>query len=255
MQDTLWPDITLFGCGNMGGALRQGWLTHGLPAERLTTITRSNTQPLAPNRHGLPHVIVLAIKPGQLAEATPAIRAYADAGCLLISVMASVPLARLRACFPEVAVILRAMPNMAAAVGESATAVCAETGLSPFMQNLAERLLRPVGSVHWLGHEAQLAPATALAGSGPAYFYYFIDMLAASAAALGLPGDLARTLARQTMVGSAHLLDTSGKTPEALRIAVTSPGGTTAAAMSVLREGLGPLCDAALAAASVRAGP
>jgi pyrroline-5-carboxylate reductase len=255
-----WPDITLVGCGNMGGALRRGWLNHGLPADHLTIVERESDhhpeaakpdfdQRMSPT---LPRVVVIAIKPDQFASSADTLRPLGQ-GVLLLSVMAGVPLARLRACFPDAAGIVRAMPNMAAAVGESATTLCAEAGLSAPLHHLAQQLLLPVGSLHWLTEEASLAPATALAGSGPAFFYYFVEMLTQAAVALGLPESVARALANQTFIGSAHLLDATGRPPAELRRAVTSPGGTTQAGLEIWRETLGSLSHAALAAACARA--
>src|SRR5690606_27628266 len=175
---------------------------------------------------------------------------------LLVSILAGKRIADLRARAPGVGAILRAMPNLPASIGRGATAVVAESALSPRRREIADALLGAVGSVEWLEDERLIDAATALSGSGPAYVFHLVEAMAAAGAAAGLPADLAMRLARATVEGAGELLAQSPLTAETLRSNVTSPGGTTAAALEVLmrpKSGLTDLMTEAIAAARRRA--
>ncbi len=255
----------LVGCGKMGSAMLAGWLRLGLdPAQTLVVdpdpvpghegleakgiVIHSDTRAL-----GLAKTIVIAVKP-QIADAVLAtLEHVAGAGTLVISIMAGITTARLRRALPA-AVIVRAMPNTPAAIGRGITVAAAADAISPAQRNAADQLLRAVGSVEWVEDESLMDAVTAVSGSGPAYVFLLAESLAAAGEKVGLPRPLALQLARQTVTGSAELLHQSGLDPAELRANVTSPGGTTAAALSVLMGpgGIDLLMERAVAAATQR---
>lgn len=257
--------LVLVGAGRMGGALLEGWLGLGLDPARIAVIEPQpsdvlralasrglNLNPTAMN--GVPaSVVVLAVKPQTAPEAVPALAARVGAESLVVSIMAGRTLRFLEDALPSVAAV-RAMPNTPAAIGRGITVAVANARVSAEQRALAHTLLAAVGAVEWVDDEGLLDAVTAVSGSGPAYVFLLAECLAEAGIAAGLPAPLAARLARETVAGSGELLYRSSLDPATLRENVTSPGGTTAAALEVLmgREGLAPLMRAAVAAATRR---
>jgi pyrroline-5-carboxylate reductase len=224
----------------MGGAMLAGWLAGGLDPAGITVIDPCLAAAPAGVRHlsGAPagelpaDVVVLGFKPQQLPDAAPAIAPLVGADTLVLSVLAGVDLATLRATFARAGAIVRVMPNLAAALGKSPIALFGDA-MGP-ARAATDALMVPLGQAEWLADEAAMDLVTALAGSGPAFVYRFIDALAAGAAALGLPRDQADRLALAMVEGAAQLAAVSTDSPADLARRVASPGGTTRAGLDVL---------------------
>lgn len=258
--------LVLAGAGKMGGALLRAWLDHGYnprhinviepnPSAEIVTLARGKGFMLArPSRP--PQVLVLAMKPQSLEEAATELASLVDRDTLIVSILAGKTLANIASRLPRARAIIRAMPNLPAAVGRGITALAANPAVTPVQREAAEALLGAAGQVAWLTGEHLIDAATAVSGSGPAYVFYFIEALADAGEALGLPANISARLARATIEGAGELLFQSPeRTAPELRANVTSPGGTTAAALEVLmaRDGLAPLIERALKAAKRRA--
>jgi pyrroline-5-carboxylate reductase len=256
--------IVLAGAGKMGGAMLTGWLAQGVAASKLAVIdpapsndiTSLAAQGLRINpahaELGDVSVLVVAVKPQMFADAAPHLRAHVAPSTLVLSIMAGVPIAKLsQACGGKV---VRAMPNTPAAIGRGITVAVAETSVGQQQREIADALLRATGSVEWIDDEALMDAVTAVSGSGPAYVFLLAEELARAGVAAGLSPELATRLARETVAGSGELLHRSDLTSETLRKNVTSPGGTTAAALDVLMGsgGFQPLLARAVAAAAKR---
>jgi len=261
--------LVLVGGGKMGGAMLEGWLRVGLPADAASVIdpfpspdlqTMCAAKGIALNPSldtlGHPEVLVLAIKPQSLGDAAASLAPLAGSKTMLVSVLAGKTVANLQAAIPGCGGIVRAMPNLPASIARGATGAYASPELSGAQRATADSLLRAVGIVEWVGDEALIDAVTAVSGSGPAYVFYLAECLAEAGVAAGLPADLAKRLARATVAGSGQLLATSDLEAGQLRENVTSKGGTTAAALEVLMsdDGLAPLMRTAVAAAKRRAG-
>ncbi len=262
-----WPtSLVLAGAGRMGFSLLRGWLDNGLsPAvvhvldpnldDAAAAFCREAGVALgAPD--GATDALVLAVKPQTFAAAPGAFALLARPTTLVVSILAGTTLAQLRAGLPHAGAIVRAMPNLPASVGRGASGIAAELGLDAARKGVADTLLAAVGQVEWLD-EHLLDAVTAVSGSGPAYVFLLTECLAEAGIAAGLPADVAARLARATVEGAGALMaQRPGEGAAALREAVTSPGGTTAAALDVLRaEGAMPaLMVRAVAAAARRAG-
>ena len=259
--------LVLVGAGKMGGAMLRGWLNLGLSGPSVTVLdpyaapdmqelcARSGVS-LNPAASAAPEILVLAIKPQSLESAAPALAHLAGQDTVVISIMAGKTIADIAARLPAQAIV-RAMPNTPASVGRGITGAAASPQVTPAQREAADTLLASIGGVEWLGDEALIDAVTAVSGSGPAYVFYLVECLAEAGAAAGLPGDIAMRLARATIEGSGELLYRDAHTPAPqLRQNVTSPGGTTAAALDVLMadDGLAPLMRRAVEAAKRRAG-
>jgi len=255
--------VVLLGCGRMGAALLDGWLAGGLDPDRVHVIDPAPPAWLAGRGvtriggelPGDPAVALIAVKPQVMDEALPVLAPLGDGGTLFVSVAAGVALARYEAALGPGARVVRAMPNTPAAIGRGITAIIGNAPAGTAGLDLAETLLGAVGEVLRLDDEAQMDAVTAVSGAGPAYLFHMIEALAAAGAAEGLAPDLALRLARATMAGAGALAMESGDPPEALRRAVTSPGGTTAAGLAELMDaehGLAPLMRRTVAAAAAR---
>lgn len=264
-----WPrSLVLVGAGKMGGAMLRGWLAGGLapegvalldpqPAPDIVELARSRGLAMPPPRGLEPEVVVLAVKPQMLDAAAPAIAELAHEDALVVSIIAGKRIADLEARAPRARAFVRAMPNTPAAIGRGVTGAAANDALTERQRDLARTLLSAVGLFDWLPDESLIDAVTALSGSGPAYVFALVEAMAAAGAALGLPADLAMRCARGTVEGAGELLAREPAIPAAqLRQNVTSPGGTTAAALSVLQapDGLEALMRKAIAAAHKRAG-
>jgi pyrroline-5-carboxylate reductase len=238
------PPILLVGCGRMGSAMLAGWREQGLalsvavdpapPAGPLggPDLTVVADPAAIPNGFA-PAAVVLAVKPQNAAATLPAYARFAP-NSVFLSIMAGRTLAGISSSIGASAAIVRAMPNTPAAVRQGVTVACPGPGVSAQQKALCDRLLQAIGKVAWVEDEALLDPVTAVSGSGPAYVFLLAELMEQAAIEQGIPPDLARLLARQTVAGSGALLAASPDDASALRIAVTSPGGTTAAALSVL---------------------
>jgi pyrroline-5-carboxylate reductase len=234
--------ILIVGCGNMAGAMLQGWLAAGLAPERFTVADPAPRElpggvrklDAIPSSGGF-DVVVLGVKPQTLAEVAPQVEALAGAGTSLVSVLAGVELAVLEQRFPRAGGLVRVIPNLAAALGMSPMAV-AERRLDESGRQAVFELLAPLGKPVWIG-ETHFDLVTALAGSGPAFVYRFIDALAAASTDLGLPADKAKNLALAMVEGAAALAASSPHDPAELARRVTSPGGTTQAGLAELDAG------------------
>lgn len=251
----------------MGGALLEGWLSVGLdassatvldpkPAPDIEALCGGRSIALNPPVADLhpPESVVLAIKPQSLDEAAPMVDRLIGPDTLLVSILAGKMIRDLRRRVPQARAVVRAMPNLPASIGRGATGAFANPETSEPQRAMAHALLASVGVVEWLGSEALLDAVTAVSGSGPAYVFLLTECLARAGEDAGLPADLAARLARATVIGAAELLGRSDLPPEQLRRNVTSPGGTTAAALDVLMDanGLDPLMRAAVSAAKRR---
>ena len=262
-----WPaHIVLVGAGKMGGAMASGWLEAGLAPSALAIVEPNPSPQMAalaargaainPDEPAPPDVLVLAVKPQNLDLVAPQIAPLADERTLVVSILAGKTIANLKARLPRAGALVRAMPNTPAAIGRGVTAAFASPGASAAQRRWCETLLGAVGAFHWLDEEAAIDAVTAISGGGPAYVFALTEALAAAAEKLGLQPELAMKLARGTVEGAGELMRRESATsPEVLRRNVTSPGGTTAAALGVLHSegGLHDLMARAAAAAHARA--
>ena len=259
--------LVLAGAGKMGGAMLAGWLDAGLDPRRTTIVDPVPARPIVdlctergialnPTDPEPGAVLVLGIKPQGLDTAAPGLDRLIGRDTLLISILAGKTVADLRGRLPRARAIVRAMPNLPASIGRGATGACASPEVTPAQRAAAEALLAANGAVAWLTDEAQIDAVTAVSGSGPAYVFLLAETLAEAGIAAGLEPEVARSLARATVAGAGALLDASPAEAAELRRNVTSPGGTTAAALEVLMrpDGLGALMREAVAAARRRAG-
>ncbi len=258
--------LVLLGCGKMGSAMLKGWLEGGVAPESVWVLDPQPSQWLIGLAdQGLhlntalpaaPTVALVAVKPQMMGEALPRLKALGGGQTLIVSVAAGTPIAALEAVLGPETPIIRAMPNTPAAIGRGITAIVGNARAREADLSLAEALLRAVGQVVRLEREAQIDAVTALSGSGPAYVFHLIEAMTAGGVAQGLDPDLARHLATATVAGAGALAMEAPETPAELRANVTSPGGTTQAALEVLMDpenGLGPLMQRAMAAAAARA--
>ncbi|WP_020399618.1 pyrroline-5-carboxylate reductase [Kordiimonas gwangyangensis] len=262
--------LLLMGCGRMGHAMAMGWLRAGLAPEHLYVVDPAAPPSCLPNMaeghfvtnaHALPNglkarVIIVAVKPQVIGGILPLLTPFADEGTLVISVAAGVPLSMLEDGVAVDATYVRAMPNTPAAIGAGITGLTARDDISVADKALARELLHAVGETVWIADEAQMNAVTAVSGSGPAYVFHLVECMAHAGAELGLSPDVAMQLARQTVIGAARLMDEETEVSASeLRRQVTSPGGTTEAALKVLghsETGLADLMMRALAAAEQR---
>jgi pyrroline-5-carboxylate reductase len=259
--------LVLVGAGKMGGAMLEGWLSVGLDPKAVAVIEPKPSDALRrlcqerairlnppPGAAAPPEILVLAIKPQALEAAADAVSPLVGPGTLLLSILAGKTIADLRARIPNARAIVRAMPNLPASVRRGATGAAASAEVGERQKAMADALLASVGHVEWLDSENLIDAVTAVSGSGPAYVFHLVECLAEAGAAAGLPADVAMRLARAMVIGAGELLARSDLPAASLRENVTSPGGTTAAALEVLmREpGLAALMREAVAAAKRR---
>jgi pyrroline-5-carboxylate reductase len=256
--------IVLAGAGKMGGAMLSGWLAQGLDPARVAVIEPHPSEDIrayfakgvrlnpSPQDSGTVAAFVVALKPQAFREAGPALKPYVDATTLVVSIMAGTTIASLAEVLDGH--VVRAMPNTPAAIGRGITVAVAAKDVSDAQRTTADGLLRTTGSVEWVTDEGLMDAVTAVSGSGPAYVFLLAEELARAGVAAGLPEALATKLARETVAGSGELLHRSDLAAATLRQNVTSPGGTTAAALEVLmgKDGVQSLLTRAVAAATKR---
>lgn len=235
--------LVLLGCGKMGTALLTGWLAAGVPAASVWVIEPNPTDWLKGTGVHLnqgvppaPAVALLAVKPQMMGEALPALQALGNGSTLFVSIAAGTTIETFEAALGAATPIVRTMPNTPAMVGRGITALVGNSHVSPSDLALAKSLMAAVGQVVELTSEDQIDAVTAVSGSGPAYVFHLIETMAAAGVAEGLPADVAMQLARATVCGAGELAYQSPESAAQLRINVTSPGGTTAAALGVLME-------------------
>ncbi len=275
---TMPGSLLLVGGGRMGAALLDGWLERGLPPGGTVVVEPDAERAEALEKLGVavkdsasdlpegfaPSVLVLAVKPQVMADVLDELHARLVQPSLVVSIAAGKPLEVFEAAFGSDLPIVRVMPNTPAAIGRGISALFANEATGKTDRAAAEELMAAVGDTVWLDSEDDMHAVTALSGGGPAYVFLLVEAMAVAGERLGLDPELAMRLARKTVTGAAALLESSDTTPASLRQAVTSPGGTTKAALDILMPvgdeagddeelvGLGELMTEALAAAAER---
>ena len=257
--------LVLVGAGKMGSAMLDGWLARGLdpkkiiviepqPVKAVKALARRGVKLNPKDKVGVASAIVIAVKPQNAPEAVPPLARYVDKTTLVLSIMAGRTIGFLEKSLPTGTAIVRAMPNTPAAIGRGISVAVANAKISMRQRKQASDLLAAIGKVEWVGDETLMDAVTALSGSGPAYIFLLAECMARAGVAAGLPKELATRLARETVAGSAELLHRSNLDAATLRQNVTSPGGTTAAALEVLMGpgGFDQLLTQAIAAATRR---
>jgi len=258
-----WPDhFLLIGCGNMAGAMLARWLDSGLPPERVTVLRPSGKpvadgvrvvttldQPVAPGT-----IVLLGFKPQQLGDVAPVLADKIGEGTILLSILAGLPVARLREAFPQAGAIVRCMPNLPVRIGKGVSILQAGDDADVAVRATATTLCDALGLVEWLDDERLFDAATALSGCGPAFVYRFIDAFAAAGAALGLDPRAAARMALATVEGAAISAAASTTPPAAMADAVASKGGMTREGLDILDrpDGILTLLDETLRAARDR---
>lgn len=260
--------LLLVGCGKMGGALLQGWLARGVKAAdvRVVEPAADPTRTVRPEGVTMlgsvreiagdfaPAVVVFAIKPQMMDEVAPQYARYKGAETVFLSIAAGKQIADFEQYLGADAAIVRVMPNTPAAVERGISVLCANTRVTAAQRALCGTLMAAVGETAWIDDEGLMDAVTAVSGSGPAYVFHLIECLAEAGVHAGLPRELSEQLALATVAGAGELARQSDDSPEQLRINVTSPAGTTEAALKVLMadKGLAPLMREAVAAATKR---
>jgi pyrroline-5-carboxylate reductase len=257
--------LVLVGAGKMGSAMLDGWLARGLdpkkiiviepgPVKAVRALARRGLKLNPKDKVGVASAIVIAVKPQSAPEALPPLARYIDKATLVLSIMAGRTIGFLEKSLPGGTAIVRAMPNTPAAIGRGISVAVANAKISKRQRKQASDLLAAIGKVEWVPDEALMDAVTALSGSGPAYIFLLAECMARAGVTAGLPPELATRLARETVAGSAELLHRSDLDAATLRQNVTSPGGTTAAALEVLMGpgGFDQLLTQAIAAATQR---
>jgi pyrroline-5-carboxylate reductase len=240
--------LLLIGGGRMGAALLEGWLARGLPPTDVVVVEPEAGRAAELGRLGVtvhgsamalpeglsPRILVLAVKPQVMPTVLDELHARLVAPELVVSIAAGKPLAVFEHTFGTSVPVVRVMPNTPAAIGRGISALFANPAAGNADRELAEALMLAVGETVWLASEDDMHAVTALSGGGPAYVFLLVEAMAVAGERLGLDADLAMRLARKTVAGAGALLDSTDTTPASLRQAVTSPGGTTKAALEVL---------------------
>jgi pyrroline-5-carboxylate reductase len=257
--------LVLVGAGKMGGAMLDGWLARGLnpkkiavlephPAKAIKALARRGVRLNPRNKIVDATAVVIAVKPQSAPDVMPAVVPQVGKATLVLSIMAGRTIAFLEKALASDGAIVRAMPNTPAAIGRGITVAVGNRKIVARQRKLASDLLAAIGKVEWVTDERLMDAVTAVSGSGPAYIFLLAECLAKAGIAAGLPAELAVTLARETVAGSGELLHRSPLDAATLRQNVTSPGGTTAAALEVLMGpgGFDALLTQAIAAATRR---
>ncbi len=260
--------LVLAGCGKMGGAMLEGWLKSGVdpqkivaldpkPPEEVAALLAAHSISQNPLLASIAKVeaIIIAVKPQMMAEVLPNLALLQKSKPLNLSIAAGKTIASFETAFGKDASVVRTMPNTPAAIGRGITAMVGNKNVSTKQLSLAKSLLSSTGEVVEVESEDMIDLVTAVSGSGPAYVFYLTECIAAAGEKIGLPKDLAMKLARATVSGSGELLHQSANDASTLRQNVTSPGGTTFAALEILmaEDGMRRLFEKAIAAAAKRA--
>ena len=236
--------LVLLGCGKMGSAMLKGWLDRGLDPGRVWVVEPRPSDWLLGLKGihlnaGVPEspaVLLVAVKPQMMGEALPSAATFGGGGTVVLSIAAGTPIARFETVMGAGTPVVRAMPNTPAAIGKGITGIVGNAHVTAAQMDMAEALLSAIGQTVRLDDEAQIDAVTAVSGSGPAYVFHLIEALAAAGVAEGLAPDVAMRLAKATVAGAGALAEAADETPEQLRVNVTSPGGTTQAALRVLMD-------------------
>lgn len=259
--------LVLLGAGKMGGAMLEGWLRSGADPQKIVALDPGPPPEVKAliEKHGIRHnppvssitgaeVILVAVKPQLMEDALPAVVPLKSSKPLILSIAAGKTIASFERHFGTGAAVIRTIPNTPAAVGRGITAMASNGNVSDAQRSLARTLLESIGEVVTVADESLIDAATAVSGSGPAYVFYLTECLAAAGVKAGLPAEIATQLARATVAGAGELMHQSGIDAATLRQNVTSPKGTTYAALQVLMagDGMQPLFDKAIAAATAR---
>ncbi|MEL6298885.1 MAG: pyrroline-5-carboxylate reductase [Pseudomonadota bacterium] len=262
--------VLLVGCGNMGGAMLRGWIAGGLSGERLMVLDPAPRDDVkqavaaaggqvvadaaALSDRAPPDLVVLAVKPQIMDQVLPTVAPRIGDATVALSVAAGRTIASFEAALPAGTAVVRSIPNTPAAIGRGITVCCANAAVTAEGRARVTAALSAIGAVGWVDDEGLIDAATAVSGSGPAYVFYLAECLEAAARDVGLPADLARQLAVATVSGAGELLAQADAPAATLRENVTSPNGTTAAALDVLmgNDGLRPLLAAAVTKARDR---
>ena len=254
--------LVLLGCGKMGSAMLTGWLAQGLPPASVWVLDPHPSDWLKAQGVHLnegvplaPAVVLIAVKPQMMGEALPVLQPLGNGATLFVTVAAGTPISAYEAVLGDKTPLVRAMPNTPAAIGRGITALIGNASASAADLDGAETLLSAVGQTVRLDSEAQMDAVTGLSGSGPAYVFHLIETMAAAGVAQGLPEALAMQLAKATVAGAGALAEAAEEDPAQLRVNVTSPNGTTQAALEVLMDkdsGFPALLTRAVAAATNR---
>ena len=261
-QDIEKRGLVLLGCGTMGSAMLAGWLDRGLSPKSVWVLDPNPSDwvqgldiNLSVSVPEAPAIVLVAVKPQMMVEALPVLAALGDGDTIFLSVAAGTPIKAFESALGSETPIVRAMPNTPAAVSKGITAIIGNGHVNAAGLNLAEALLSAVGQVVRIEDEAQMDAVTAVSGSGPAYVFHLIETMAAAGVAQGLPEGLAMQLAKATVSEAGALAEQAEEDPAQLRVNVTSPAGTTAAALEVLmdeEQGFPDLVQRAVAAAADR---
>jgi pyrroline-5-carboxylate reductase len=234
--------LWLIGCGNMAGAMLERWLASGLDPARVTVIRPSGREVAERVRvlrtlpeDEVPAIVLLGVKPQKLDEVVPTLAPVLDPETILVSILAGVELATLRARFPAPRTIVRAMPNTPVRLGKGVIDLYGG-GIEEAARQTVTALMTPLGLAEWFASEAEFALAGHLTGAGPAFLFRFIDALAAAAEQLGLPAEQAQRLAKAMVEGAGALAAAAPDNPAELARRVASPGGTTEAGLQMLDE-------------------
>ncbi|MEY1556571.1 pyrroline-5-carboxylate reductase [Yoonia sp. R2331] len=262
LNDVAQRGLVLLGCGKMGSAMLAGWLKGGLPPTSVWVLDPSPSdwvtdQGVHVNATlpGDPAIVLVAVKPQMMGDALPAMTALGNRTTLFVSVAAGTSIAAFEAALGDQTPVIRAMPNTPAAIGRGITALIGNDHTTPAHLALADTLLAAVGQTVHLEAEAQMDAVTAVSGSGPAYVFHLIETLAAAGVAQGLSPQMAMQLAKATVGGAGQLAEDAEEDPSQLRVNVTSPNGTTQAALDVLMDeshGFPALLNRAVTAAADR---
>ena len=254
--------LVLLGCGKMGSAMLAGWLEGGLPASSVWVLDPNPSEWLQStgvhinvDLPATPALLLVAVKPQMMGAALPKLQALGNGDTLFVSVAAGTSIASFEEILGAQTPIIRAMPNTPAAIGQGITAMVGNAHATAEDLNRAEGLLKAIGQTVRLEAEAQIDAVTGVSGSGPAYVFYLIETLAAAGEAQGLSADLSMKLAKATVAGAGAFASVADESPSQLRINVTSPNGTTQAALEVLMQedtGFPDLLGRAVAAATNR---
>ena len=257
--------ILFIGCGKMGGAVLDGALKNGVLPKNVRVVDTSDDilmRCLSKRVHCgkkadffqkfSPDIVFIALKPHLVADMLKDVKPFTDNGALLLTIAAGKRIDGFKAALGENTPVVRAMPNTPACIGKGVTGAFAGAAVTEEQKEKAASLLQTCGELIWMRTEDDLDAVTAVSGSGPAYVFYFVEQLAEAAKKAGLPNDVCMTLAKQTVCGAAALMDNSAETPAVLRQNVTTPGGTTAAALAVFEQSLPDAMEKAVEAAKQR---
>lgn len=258
--------VLIVGCGKMGGAILNGLINQG--CKKICVVEPNEEIRAGLNKKGImcskdvesiinfiPTTVFTAVKPFMIGQVIDQLKQFTDNGALLLSIIAGKQLSFYQDHLGTSAAIVRAMPNTPAAIGQGITGVIANKNVSENQKNIANQLLKACGETVWLSDESEIDTITAISGSGPAYVFYLTEALANAAIQLGLSKDIAEKIAIATVCGSADLMKLSQEKPATLRQNVTTPNGTTAAALEILMDdhsGMTPLMEKAALAAKIR---